>query len=92
MHYRIRLSPELRASAKKIKVTLYYQSAPPHFLKARFARAAKKGAESRAATQIDYMAGHLNTGANRQVPGERPYLEGYKVQVATPVSQGLPTR
>jgi len=90
VHYRIRLSPELRASAKKIKVTLYYQSAPPHFLKARFARAAKKGAESRAATQIDYMAGHLNTGAKRQ--GERPYLEGYKVQIATPVTQGLPTR
>jgi len=92
VNYRIRLSPELRASAKKIQVTLYYQSAPPHFLKERFARAAKKGAESRAATQIYYMAGHLNTGANRQVPGERPYLEGYKVQVATPVSQGLPTR
>ncbi len=85
--YRMRLSPEQRAAAKQVRVTLYSQSAPPHFLKERFEYAAKPGAERRAATQLYYMAGHLNTDALG--PDGKPYLKGYKLRVGQSVVQAV---
>ncbi len=86
--YRMRLSAEQRAAAKRVRVTLYSQSAPPHFLKERFQYAAQSGAERRAATQLYYMAGHLNTDATG--PGGEPYLKGYKLQVGRSAERELP--
>ena len=41
-----RLSAEQRAAAKQVRVTLYSQSAPPHYLKERFEYAAQQGASA----------------------------------------------
>jgi hypothetical protein len=86
--YRIRLSPEQRRAVKKVRVTLYSQSAPPHYLKERFVHASKAGAERRAATQLHYMAGHLNTDA--KAADGRAYLAGYKLRVGQSVEQAPP--
>lgn len=81
--YRMRLSTEQRSAAKQVRVTLYSQSAPPHFLKERFEYASKQGAQRRAATQLYYMAGYLNTDAAG--PDGEPYLQGYKLKVGQSV-------
>lgn len=81
--YRMMLSAEQRAAARQVRVTLYSQSTPPHFLKERFAYASKTGAQRRAAAQLYYMAGHLNTDAVG--PDGAPYLKGYKLKVGQSV-------
>lgn len=87
--YRIRLSPERRRTVKKVHVTLYSQSVPPHYLKERFVHASKAGAERRAATQLYYMAGHLNTDAKAE--DTSAYLAGYKLRVGRSVEQATPS-
>ncbi|MGH9884826.1 MAG: hypothetical protein ACREBE_04825, partial [bacterium] len=88
--YRMRLSPAAKASARRIRVTLYSQSAPPYFLQQRFAAAARPGAERTAADRIYYMAGHLNTAA--VAPDGRPYLAGYRLQVGRAAVSAVPPR
>jgi hypothetical protein len=87
--YRAALAPELRARAARVRVTLYSQSAPPSYLKERFAEAARPGAQRRAAVRLYYLAGHLNTDAPAS-DGE-PYLSGYKLRVAQPVETAIET-
>jgi hypothetical protein len=77
--YRMRLSPEDRRAARRVRVTLYSQSTPPYFLKERFAAAAAPGAERSAAQRMYYISGHLNTAA--KAPDGTPYLSGYRLQV-----------
>jgi hypothetical protein len=77
--YQMQLSPEARRRARRVRVTLYSQSAPPQFLDQRFAEAARPGAEREAAQRLDYMAGHLDTAAVG--PDGAPYLTDYRLQV-----------
>lgn len=86
--YRIRLSPEVRARAKKVRVTLYSQSAPPSYLQERFQKAAQPGAEKTAANRLYYLAGHLNT--NAPAADGKPYLEGYRLRVGAPAVEAIP--
>lgn len=86
--YRIRLSPEERARARTVRVTLYSQSIPPHYLKERFVEAARPGAERQAADRLYYMASHLNTGA--LADDGKPYLEGYKLRVGESAERPMP--
>lgn len=79
LRYRIALTPEQRAAAASVRVTLYSQSAPPAYLRERFAHAAQPGAEKEHAQQLYFITGHLNTAATAD-DGE-PYLDGYKLRV-----------
>jgi len=83
--YRVSLSEEQRAAARTVRVRLYSQSTPPHYLKERFDKAAAKGAEKSAAQRLYYMAGHLNTEAEAE--DGKPYLSGYKLQVGRSAEQ-----
>lgn len=87
--YRIALTAEQRAAASKVRVTLYSQSTPPHYLKERFVYAAKDGAEKGAAQRLYFMAGHLNTKATAD--DGKPYLDGYKLRVGEAVEQAVKT-
>ncbi len=87
--YRAALGKEQRARATRVRVTLYSQSAPPSYLKERFAAAARPGAERSAAARLYYLAGHLNTAA--PADDGQPYLDGYKLRVAEPVEQSRET-
>jgi hypothetical protein len=86
--YQMRLSPAAKSSAQRVRVTLYSQSTPPHFLKERFAAAAQQGAERTAAQRMYYMAGHLNTQA--KAPDGRAYLSGFRLQVGSAASAAVP--
>lgn len=86
--YAIALPGAARSAARSVRVTLYSQSAPPSFLAERFDAAAKPGAEARAATQLYYIAGHLNTAATAS--DGAPYLEGWRLRVGEAASAALP--
>jgi hypothetical protein len=85
--YRASLDPAQRARAARVRATLYSQSAPPSYLKERFAAAAQPGAERGAAVRLYYMAGHLDTDA--PAGDGQPYLAGYKLRVAQPVEKPI---
>jgi hypothetical protein len=88
--YRIRLTPAERARARQVRVTLYSQSIPPHYLEERFRHAAQPGAERQAADRLHYMAGHLDTGARAE--DGKPYLQGYKLRVGESAERRVPAR
>jgi hypothetical protein len=88
VNYRMRLSPDARRDAQRVRVTLYSQSTPPYFLQQRFAAAARPGAERAAAQRMYYMAGHLDTSA--RAPDGKPYLTGFRLQVGKSVVQSVP--
>jgi hypothetical protein len=86
--YRMRLSPAARSRARRIRVALYSQSAPPYFLDQRFTSAARPDAERESAQRLYYMAGHLDTSAPG--PDGKPYLAGYRLQVGESVFAAIP--
>lgn len=86
--YRIHLAPADRARAKTVRVTLYSQSIPPHYLEERFRQAAQPGAERQAAERLHYMAGHLDTSA--PAGDGKPYLAGYKLRVGESAERPVP--
>ncbi len=88
MTYRMRLSPESKRAARRVRVTLYSQSTPPYFLKERFAAAAAPGAERAAAQRMYYISGHLNTAA--KAPDGSPYMSGYRLQVGRAAYGAVP--
>jgi hypothetical protein len=68
IRYRIKLTPAQRAQARAVRATLFYQSAPPGYLKDRFA-----GAKGPATQRLYNIASHL------QVKGTR--LDGWKLKI-----------
>lgn len=88
--YRVSLTPEQRAAARRIQLTLYSQSTPPSYLQERFAQAARPGAERTAAQRLYYMASHLNTAAVAE--DGKPYLQGFKLRVGHTAERPVPAR
>lgn len=88
--YRMTLSGERRAAARRIRVKLYSQATPPYFLAERFRAAAEEGAQRAAASRLHYMVGHLDTSA-KSAKGEA-YLAGYRLQVGRAVEGVVPGR
>ena len=89
--YEITLPPEAYAQAATVRVRLYSQATPPHYLQQRFDLGAM-GPYSRDSKRLYYMAGHLDTSGttNLRLPDTLPdtYIEDWRLLV-TGVELGL---
>jgi hypothetical protein len=68
VRYRMKLSAKAKKRAKKVRATLYYQTAPPSFLRDRFA-----GAKGPATARLFYITSHLELDGTR--------LEDWKLKI-----------